>query len=110
MLVVSPPKFVADTKLIYDYNFLTPLINVPTTRKGQQCSDKFSIWNVLIVKWQSCQFSTKFEKDLSVVFTSERDISCYIFQNLRPTKLIVTHEKIPDTQHIYGKKFQDYPE
>ena len=50
----------------------------------------------LIVKWWSIPFSTKFEQCL-LVFASERNISYYIFQNISRRKLIVTHEKIPDT-------------
>ena len=29
-----------------------------------------------------------------IVFTSERDISCYIFQNISRKKLILIHEKM----------------
>ena len=69
--------------------------NVLATSKRQQSSGKFRIWKVLIVKWPSFQFSAKFEKKI-VMSASERDISCYIFQNISRTKLIVIHEKIPD--------------
>ena len=31
-----------------------------------------------------------------VEFTSERDIFCYIFQNISRTKPVVIHDKIPD--------------
>ena len=30
------------------------------------------------------------------MFAFERDIPCYIFQNISRTKLIAIHEKIPD--------------
>ena len=70
-------------------------MNVPATGKRQQGSGKFRIWKVLIVKRRSFQFSTKFEKKY-VVFTSEKDISCNIFQNISHTKLILIREKIPD--------------
>ena len=32
----------------------------------------------------------------SVVFASEGDIFCYIFQNISWRKLILIHEKVPD--------------
>ena len=32
-----------------------------------------------------------------VVFVSETDISCYIFHNISCTKLILIHEKVPDS-------------
>ena len=32
MLVVLPPIFVADTKIIYGYNFVVPLIKLHTLR------------------------------------------------------------------------------
>ena len=70
-------------------------INMPARSKREQSSGKFRIWKNLIVKWPSFQFSTKFEKK-SVMSTSQRDISCYIFQNISHTKLIVIHDKIPD--------------
>ena len=54
---------------------------MPATSKIKQDGGKLRIWNVLIVKWWSFKFSTKFEKK-SVVFTFERDISSYIFQNI----------------------------
>ena len=34
--------------------------------------------------------------EMSVMFASERDIFCYIFQTICRTKLILIHEKIPD--------------
>ena len=46
-------------------------INVPTTHKRQQGSFIFRIWRVLIVKWQSFQFSTRFEKTMSCLHLKE---------------------------------------
>ena len=43
----------------------------------------------------SFQFPTKLKKKF-VVLASERDISCYIFQNISRTKLILIHKKVPD--------------
>ena len=37
----------------------------------------------------------------SVVFASERDISCYIFQNISRTKLVLVHEKTSDIISIW---------
>ena len=34
------------------------------------------------------------------MFASERDVSCYIFQNISITKLVVIHEKIPGIPDI----------
>ena len=83
----------ADIVQLHKYQVFAFII-VPASRKRQQGSDKFRTWKVLIVKWRSFQFSTKFAKK-SVVFTSERDISCYIFQNISRSKLLI-REKIPD--------------
>ena len=49
-------------------------INVSTTIKWQQRSGKFRIWKVLLVEQNTC----------------------YIFQNISRTKLVLIHEKIPD--------------
>ena len=73
----------ADNVQFHKYQVIG-FINVPATHKRQQGSGKFNIWKVLKVNWRSFQFSTKFEKK-SIVFTSERDISCYIFQNVTNT-------------------------
>ena len=84
----------ADIVQLHKYQVLL-FLNVPTTSKRQQGSGKFRIWKVLIVKRRSFQFSTKFDKKY-VVFRSEKDISCNIFQNISRTKLILIREKIPD--------------
>ena len=84
----------ADIVQLHKYQVLL-FINVPFTGKRQQSSGKFRIWKVLIVKRRSFQFSTKFEKKY-VVFTSEKDISCNIFQNISRTKVILIRERIPD--------------
>ena len=84
----------ADIVQLHKYQVLL-FLNVPTTSKRQQGSGKFRIWKVLIVKRRSFQFSTKFDKKY-VVFTSEKDISCNIFQNISRAKLILIREKIPD--------------
>ena len=83
----------ADIFQVYKYQILA-VINVPPTRKKQQGSGKFRICKVLIVMAVLSIFNKIWKK--SVVFTSERDISCYIFENIGRTKLILTHKKIHD--------------
>ena len=41
----------------------------------------------------------------SVMFASERDMSCYIFQNISITKLVVIHEKIPGIPDIVTNRW-----
>ena len=41
----------------------------------------------------------------SVMFASERDMSCYIFQNISITKLVVIHEKIPGIPDIVANRW-----
>ena len=55
---------------IFQYQVLA-FINVSITRKRLQGSGKFTIWKVLIVKWWSFQFSTKFEKSISGLHLKE---------------------------------------
>ena len=50
-------------------------INVSTTSKWQQRSDKFRMWKVLLVKHNTY----------------------YIFQNIGCTKLVLIHQKTRDT-------------
>ena len=60
----------ADIFQLHKYQVLA-FINVPTTRKRQQGSFKFRICKVLIVKWRSFQFSTRFEKNMSRLHLKE---------------------------------------
>ena len=69
----------ADIVQLHKYHVLA-FIMVLTTRQRQQGSGKFRIWKVLIVKWQSFQFSTKFEKNLSRLRLKE--ISLALFKTL----------------------------
>ena len=77
---ISQKSFsLADIVQLHKYQVLA-FINVLTTRKRQQGSGKFRIWKVLMVKWRSFQFSTKFEKNLSRLYLKE--ISPALFKTL----------------------------
>ena len=60
----------ADIVKFHKYQVLA-FVNVSTTRKRKQGSGKFMIWKVLIVKWRSFQFPTKFGKNLSRLHLKE---------------------------------------
>ena len=79
-----------DTFRLQKYQLLA-FINVSTTLKRQQGS--VQIQNLESFDSKMAIFSVIRKK--FVVFGSERDISCYIFQNIRHTKLILIHEKVP---------------
>ena len=51
----------ADIFQLHKYQVLA-LINVPAIRKRKQGSGKLRVWKVLVVKWRSLQFSSKFKK------------------------------------------------
>ena len=60
----------ADIFQLCKYYLLT-FINVPTKHKRQQGSGEFRIWNVLVAKWRSFQFSTKLGKSTSCLHLKE---------------------------------------
>ena len=86
----------ADIVQLHKYQVLA-FINVSITRKRQTGSGKIQDMECLDGKMAVLSIFNKtcgFVEKKYVAFTSERDISCYIFKNISRTKLILIHEKI----------------